>query len=376
MGTILGGGVETRTRVRRGIAGALLLILTSASAWRSARADTVQSEERKVTQLAAGVYEIRHKDPSPGWTNGNTTVIIGEREVLVVDSGELSYVAQEDISQIRQWASKPVRYLVNTDWHQEHNGGNKDYMDAFPGLAILAHPETLSRIAEIGPMLPGAMLNDTAPTHEKLTHRLETGKTDDGQPLTEEQRKQTAARLAQLNQFMDAARTFSFQLPTLTFEHELVIDLGGREVRLMHPGRGNTAGDVVAYLPKEKILITGDLLVSPVPYGFSGYPVECIETLRKMDRLDADTIVPGHGDVMRDKAFLRLVIDTMTSVVEQVHEQIRVKGDPSFDEVKKSMDLKLFREKFARGDGNSARFFDVSVADKFVELAYYEAKQR
>ncbi|HUI39009.1 MAG TPA: MBL fold metallo-hydrolase [Candidatus Nitrosotalea sp.] len=339
-------------------------------------ADSLYVEERTVTQLAEGVYMIRHKDPFPGWVNGNTTVIIGEREVLVVDSCQFSWFAQEDIAQIRQWTSKPVRWLVNTHWHEDHNSGNGEYLRAFPGLAILSHPATKSMQAETAPNYPRDVMRDATPLREKLSKRLETGKTDDGQPLTNEKREQTKRRLAQIEQVIAATKDYSFQLPTLTFESELAIDLGNREVRVMHLGRGNTAGDVVVFLPKEKIVASGDLLVRPVPFPFDGYPVEWIETLEKLDRLDADTIVPGHGEVMRDRTYLHLVRDAMKSVLVQVHEQLRKDDDAPLDTVKKAIDLKQFREKFAAGDEGAAKFFDYAMGDKFVELAYHEAKQR
>jgi len=355
----------------------VLVVLAGVNA-RAAQAapDSLYSEERTVTQLAEGVYTIRHADPFPGWVNGNTTVVIGEREVLVVDSCQFSYFAQEDIAQIRQWTSKPVRYVVNTHWHEDHNSGNRDYLEAFPGVAIVSHPATREMQAETAPNYPHDVLRDATPLREKLAKRLETGKTDDGQPLTEEKRAQTEKRLAQIDRVMAATKTFTFQLPTLTFERELTIDLGNREVQVKHLGRGNTAGDVVIYLPKEKILMSGDLLVSPVPFTFDGYPVEWIETLEKMDRMDAEIIVPGHGSVMRDKTFLRLVRETMKSVVEQVHEQLRKDDDAPLETVKKAVDLGAYRERFAKGDEQAAKFFDYAVGDKFVELVYHEAKQR
>jgi glyoxylase-like metal-dependent hydrolase (beta-lactamase superfamily II) len=219
-------------------------------------------------------------------------------------------------------------------------------------------------------------MRDAAPLREKLAQRLESGKADDGQPLTEARRAETEARLAQVDRILAALPDFAYQLPTLTFEKGLRIDLGHREVEVKHLGRGNTAGDVVVYLPNEKILVTGDLLVSPVPFAFDGYPEQWIETLERADRLDADTIVPGHGDVMRDKTFLRLVVETMKSVVAQVHEQSRKNHDATLEEAKRAVDLKPFRARFAGDDAATGKFFDYSMGDKFVELAYHEAKQR
>jgi glyoxylase-like metal-dependent hydrolase (beta-lactamase superfamily II) len=100
-----------------------------------------QSHERQVAKLAEGVNEIQHKS-IPAGDSGNTTVIIGDREVFVVDSGYFPSVAREDIAQIRQWTNKPVAYVLNTHFHNDHNNGNRTYVDAFPSVAIVAQEET------------------------------------------------------------------------------------------------------------------------------------------------------------------------------------------------------------------------------------------
>lgn len=130
------------------------------------------------------------------------------------------------------------------------------------------------------------------------------------------------------------------------------------------------------YLPKEKILVTGDLLVRPVPYAFDGYPTEWIRTLEGLSALEASTIVPGHGEVMHDKEYLANVIALMKSAVGQVEAQLRSNAEVSLADVTKAVDLKAFRETLAGGDPTGAGFFDVSMGTKFVELAYHELKQR
>src|SRR5881394_3336467 len=104
--------------------------------------DSVKTSRSQITDVADGVYTIRHKDAPDTFPQGNTTVIIGDREVLVVDSCYLPSSAREDIAEIRRWTNKPVRYLVNTHWHFDHTMGNGTYWEAFPGLNIVAHVET------------------------------------------------------------------------------------------------------------------------------------------------------------------------------------------------------------------------------------------
>ena len=125
----------SKVMISGGICSLLVLVLASlagGSSW-----ITIQ---RSVTKIADGVYVIIHKDAvAAGWPEGNTTVIIGDREVFVVDACFLTGSAKEDIAEIRRLTSKPVRYLLNTHFHIDHNAGNSAYMEAFPGLEIIAH---------------------------------------------------------------------------------------------------------------------------------------------------------------------------------------------------------------------------------------------
>jgi glyoxylase-like metal-dependent hydrolase (beta-lactamase superfamily II) len=152
--------------------------------------------------------------------------------------------------------------------------------------------------------------------------------------------------------------------PNVTFDRELNVNLGNREVQLKHLGRGNTSGDVTIYLPKEKILVVGDVLDHPVPYLGGGYPVEEVETLKRMALLDARAIVPGQGDVMHDKVFLNDVIDFIQTVVNEVSKQIYVVGNGprNLDEVRKnvrqSLDMEQWQKKLGGTSKEDHEFFD------------------
>ena len=159
-------------------------------------------------------------------------------------------------------------------------------------------------------------------------------------------------------------------------DRELTVDLGNRIVKVMHIGRGNTGGDLIAYLPQEKILVTGDLVVFPVPYAFDGYPSDWIKTLATLSQIGASTIVPGHGEILQDNSYLNLLAEMMKSIVSQVEAKVRANSEVLLQEVEKSVDLKPFRQHICGSDAQNCGFFDYSVADKFVELAYHEAKAR
>lgn len=328
--------------------------------------------ERKITKLADGVYEIEHQGgPS---ASGNTTVIIGERQVFVVDSCFLPSAAREDIAQIRQWTDKPVGYLLNTHFHNDHNNGNKTYLDAFPSLAIIAQEETKKDMDLIQPgnieRMPGQLAATIA--------ALKQGKLKDGRTLSEDEKKQVQGLLPGLEKQEAEFKTLVYQSPTLIFTDKLDIDIGNREIQVRHLGRGNTPGDTIVYLPREKVLVAGDLLVHPIPYTYDGYPAEWVQTLQNMAQLDAEIIVPGHGPVLHGKAYLYLVTDLLKSAVEQMRARIRQIGHPGFhslDEVKGSVDLTPFRAKFAGDDKDLQAEFD-DMTDHLVKIVFNEAALR
>jgi cyclase len=361
---------ESMTRTLKVWRPVLLLLVALLSVGAPSYGDT---NARLVTQLADGVYEIQHKNV-PGGASGNTTVIIGDREVLVVDSAYFPSVAREDIEQIRKWTDKPVGFLLITHFHNDHNNGSSTYMAAFPTLNIIAQEETKKDMDLIQP----GNLERTPREYAEAAAAYKQGKDTDGRALTEDEKKQVQQELPILEQTVTEFKNIVYESPTLTFTHKIDIDLGNREVQLLHFKRGNTPGDAMAYLPKEKILVAGDLLVYPLPYVGDGYPSEWVETLHKMGQLDVATIVPGHGPVMHDKTYLYLVADLMQSSVDQVRARIRQLGFPgthTLDEIKGSVDLKPFRQKFAGDDKDLQKAFD-DMAASLVKITFSEAAQR
>jgi cyclase len=330
--------------------------------------------DRKVTALAEGVYEIQHRDALDGFASGNTTVIIGERQVFVVDSCFLPSAAQEDIAQIRQWTDKPVSFLLNTHFHNDHNLGNRAYMDAFPSLTIIAHSETKKDMDMFG---PGSASREERAT-AALQRMLDTGKTGDGRPLTADESTEIRNALARRIPVMEELKKVKFQSATLTFEHDFTVDIGNREVQVKFLGRGNTSGDAVAYLPKEKIVVAGDLVVYPIPYIYDGYPTEWIQTMRNLAELDADTIVPGHGPIMHDKAYIYLIRDLLKSAIDQMNAKLRQSGPAMFrtlDEVKGAVDLTPFRQRFVGSDNDLAPAFD-DMTTNLIKVVFEEASLR
>jgi glyoxylase-like metal-dependent hydrolase (beta-lactamase superfamily II) len=329
---------------------------------------------RTITKLAEGVYAIRHRDTGDGFGGGNTTVIIGTRQVFVVDSSFLPSDAREDIADIRKWTDKSVSFLLNTHFHNDHNFGNRAYMDAFPALTIIAHAETKKDMDLFGP--------GSASREEKgnvqYQQMLDRGKNNDGTALSEAEKSDIKNILAKRIPVVEELKKVKFQSATLTFDHDFALDIGDREVQIKFLGRGNTSGDAVVYLPGEKIAIAGDLVVWPLPYLDDGYPSEWIHTLQGLAQLDAATFVPGHGRMLHDKTYIYLLRDFFQSAVDQTNKALMSTGPAMFhtvDDVKGQIDLSQFRERFANGNKSIAAAFDETITN-VTKLVFREASLR
>lgn len=335
--------------------------------------DSSTTSQRSVTRLGEGINVIRHPDAPDTFPQGNTTVIIGDRGVLVIDSCLLPSSAREDIEQIKKWTDKPVTWLLNTHWHFDHTLGNRTYADAFPAIQIVAHTATRRTIADYN---PGAVARYPGRA-ERFRKTLESGKDTDGNPLTAGERKEYERALAGLAPVVEELKNTTQLAPNVVFDDTLDIDLGNRQVQVRHLGPGNTAGDTIVYLPAEKILVTGDLLVHPIPYFFGGFPVDFPRTLRVLAQIDARTIVPGHGEILRSKDYILRVADLLETVNALIDKEIN--EGRTLEEVAQSVpgspEVKAWRRKFAGSDVDEGDFFDTTL-EALVKAAYNQIKMR
>jgi glyoxylase-like metal-dependent hydrolase (beta-lactamase superfamily II) len=126
-------------------------------------------------------------------------------------------------------------------------------------------------------------------------------------------------------------------LPSMTFERRLVIHRGGREVHLLFLGRAHTAGDVVAFVPSERVIATGDLMHGLLPYMGDGFPDEWPATLKALEALEFDRVIPGHGSIQEGKS----VLSQFRGYVEEITEKVSrgIERGQALDELKKAITM-------------------------------------
>jgi glyoxylase-like metal-dependent hydrolase (beta-lactamase superfamily II) len=320
--------------------------------------------------IAEGIYLFISPDVGAD-VDGNSIAVVTDHDILVFDSNVLPATARNVLTEIRKLTSKPVRYVVNSHWHPDHWDGNEMYAKEFPDLEIIANQETRRLMESTMKVYVKTLEHQSAQADQEIANDLKTGKSSDGTVLSEKDRKDLQEQQRLGRDFMSEYRSMHPVLPTLTYGDKLTLFHGGREFRIMH-FVGNTVGDTALYLPKEKTLLTGDLLVYPVPYCADSHPTAWIESLRTLARLDATTIIPGHGQAQHDMNYMNLVIDSLQTVVDQVHEALQ--RGMTLEETKKFVNLDAIRLKFAHNDPDLNASFDGNFAP-IVRQAYDEATE-
>ena len=307
----------------------------------------------EVQKIAGDVYAVIRREPPSLWFNPNTVFIIGKRDVTVVDANISSEDTREVLAELRKITAKPVRYVVNTHWHEDHIIGNRVYREAFPGVKFIGHRSTLEDLPTVGAGNRKGSVENGKGFVELLKNLLGKGENLAGQKLAEEERLGYASDIRLVESYLNEAPDFQIILPDVLVEKRMEFDDGKRRVEILHFGRGHTGADLVVHLPQEKIVAAGDLLVLPVPLvGSTSYPLEYAQTLENLLQLKAKIIVPGHGAVQRDDAYARLMIRLLNSLKSQTESAVQ-RGE-TLAQVRKSVNLEEFQRAFA-GDSQHKR---------------------
>ncbi len=317
----------------------------------------------EIVPLNPDVYLLRRPDVLRQPVEGNVIVVVNEGDVVVFDGGGTPIAAENAIRLIRTVTDKPVSYLVNSHWHGDHNLGNQVYRAEFPGITIVAHPRT--REAMLGPPMKYVteFEQDMGPTIAEWTALEEKGE------LSERRR----VLLDDLNLLVADSKRMTVTPADLTVAEELVLHRGAREIHIRYLGKGNTEGDLVMWLPKERIVASGDLVVHPIPYGFGSFPREWVETLGRLAGLDFELLVPGHGEVQRDHRYVELLRTMLAALRVQAADAVAKGLD--LEATRNALDFSAFRPQFPQGELEE-RLFEAWWASPIGRSLWLEASGR
>lgn len=329
----------------------------------------------EVVKVGEGVYAALRKEP-PGLTvNANSVFIINDDDVVIVDSTLTPGTAKELLAALRKLTNKPVRYVINTHWHDDHIMGNQVIRAAFPAAEFIAHANTRAYLPTTGlTNRKNAMSPQGYPQFiAALRNSLEKNQSLFGGPLSDEERATYASDLKIAESYMAENPGVEIVLPTITIDDQFTLHRGGREIQIKYLGRGHTSGDIVVYLPREGIVVAGDLVISPVPYvgNPQSHPADWSAALDKLTALRPKIIIPGHGPLLRDDVYVRLMARLFSAVKKQVEAAV-ARGE-NLEQTRKSVDLSEFEKLFAGESKMRKAIFSNYVIGPAVGAAFADA---
>ena len=313
-----------------------------------------------IKPVADGVYAAIAK---PAYrVNCNAAIILLEDGVLVVDTHSKPSAARALIAQIKKLTDKPVKYVVNTHFHYDHYQGNKAYPSAWPaGIEIISSEATRANIQRIGiPRIKNEIVS--------MPQEIASLKSDLEKALNVEKKEALRKNLVQAEAYLAELKTMQVTLPTMTFDRSLILHRNARTVEILWLGRAHTDGDVWVFLPKEKVLVTGDALHGWTPFMGDSYPYDWIQTLDAAEKLDFDYVISGHGDVMQGKQKFELWKQYFRDLME--HTAVAYGDGASLEEVKKRVSEFLISKYADKFDPNFARSVGSNVAKAYQVIAF------
>ena len=189
--------------------------------------------------------------------NQQIGVVLGGRDVLVVDTRSTPAQAREILADLRELTRDPVTLVVDTHWHFDHAFGNSVFRPA----SIWGHARTVDRLLARGQ----ATIEEVA---------------------------------AEIPAIASDIREVVIDPPDRTFEDRATVEVGDRSIELTYLGRGHTDTDIVITVPDAGVLFAGDLLEAEAPPSFGdSYPLEWPDTVERLMSMVQDAVVPGHGKV-------------------------------------------------------------------------------
>ena len=267
-------------------------------------ASTEDLDEKKISfdQIGLGLYAYTAEgDPNSG-------IIVGDDAVMVIDAQATPAMANDVIARIAKITDKPIKHVLLTHYHAARTLG----ASAFKGAEILASDATRGLLAERG----------------------------------KEDMDSEIGRFPRL--FRSAETIPGLTWPTMTFPDQISIWLGRREVRIMHIGRGHTAGDVIAIVPDAGVVFSGDLVeYKSACYCGDAHFTDWLATLDHLAELQASALVPGRGAALATPEMVKegidLTCDFIATLYNAVQESV-AKGHSlkdTFDFARLAMDSKF-----------------------------------
>ena len=338
------------------LSGALLLLASGVAS----------SESLKWEEVTEGVFAVIQ--PSDRLLDeSNSLVIITDIDVVLIDTQANPAITLELVQGIRERTKLPIRYLVNTHWHNDHMQGNRVILGENPLLEVVASPAAARDMVERGTPQRNERIEGLESSMVKVAGWIETGQKDDGTQLSTDESAFFRERMEWGRNEVKLLKSIVPVLPTVLVESELILRRSTGDISILGL-EGHTEGDLIVYLPDLGLMATGDL-VDALPFAGHGDLGQWMNSLAELSKFEIKTLVPGHGPVMSGDQ-----IDSIRDLFEATIAQVRslesrgLAGEALIEEI----DPEPLKEDYRLSDGVSPEAFE-SFLRSIVEVAM-EAK--
>ncbi len=333
-----------------------------------------QSPVPELREIAPNVFVWQRSEPAGLAVYANNGFIVRDRDVIVVDTDMRPSVTRAVIAELKKVTPKPVSHVINTHWHDDHYIGNAMYRAAYPGVKFVAHRSTPEDLKSLGAPNRKGMIDGIPPMLDALRKGMASGQNLAGQSLSAEARAAHDADLAWGSAYVKEVPSAAVVEPDVLVDDRLALGDAQRPIDVIHVGPAHTAADLIVHLPIEGVVVTGDVLIHPIPLfgnaNFTGW----IAALDRVASLKPKMLVPGHGPVMRDLAYLTLTRELLSDLFAKVKAQVA--AGATLEQTRKAVDLSAWRAKFAGDSTHQAFMFDFYTAGPGIAAAHAEASKK
>jgi glyoxylase-like metal-dependent hydrolase (beta-lactamase superfamily II) len=291
---------------------------------------------------------------------GNSSIIVNDNDVIVVDDHASPAAAAVLLDELKDITNKPVRTVINTHFHYDHAHGNQVFAK---DVEIIGHEFTREMLLG-GKSTQMPLYRDYLagiPRQiEDLKKRI-AAESDTTRKAT----LQTQLQVAENN--LASQAELKPTPPNVTLQTRMTLHRGDREIQIRFLGRAHTAGDVVVYLPREKVVITGDMLTAALSNLSDAFVNEWPATLDELKKLDFDTVLPGHGDAFSDKAKIDYFQAYLRDVWTEV-SRLKQQGVSAEDAARRA-DLTKHKEHFPNIQGPGVPLIGVTRMYEVIDAA-------
>jgi glyoxylase-like metal-dependent hydrolase (beta-lactamase superfamily II) len=274
-----------------------------------------------VESLDAGVHVLTQGNTFHLQPRGNVGIIEQSAGIVLFDSGGSPAAADEIIAFVHNRSKKPVTAIILSHWHGDHVLGVSRLLEAWPKARVISTRSTRDLLAS--PQTDRFMPGDDADANARYMANNQSSidfleSTAKDESLEARDRAGFALAAKEYTQFAREMSVAHRVAPNEVFDTRIELADATTPVEIRYFGRANTAGDAIAWLPRQRIVFSGDVVVAPIPYGFNTYPGDWIHVLDGLSTLDFSVLVPGHGSPQRDHNFLGRFRTMLVSIRTQV----------------------------------------------------------